>query len=122
MSSPGRRRGRLRSFPLAARRFNSHPSPLLTPLARRLWLSSRGRRAVVAAGDYVRFRSLRFASTHIHRPYSRHPLNRRPPDLSTTLLLSFAFFTNKSAFPPHTKIEQFQNYSCYIFTIARKTN
>jgi hypothetical protein len=26
--------------------------------------------AVVAAGDYVRFRSLRFAPTHIHRPYS----------------------------------------------------
>jgi hypothetical protein len=26
---------------------------------------------VVAAGDYVRLRSLRFASTHIHRPYSR---------------------------------------------------
>jgi hypothetical protein len=29
------------------------------------------RRGVVAAGDYVRFRSLRFAPTHIHRPYSR---------------------------------------------------
>jgi hypothetical protein len=26
---------------------------------------------VVAAGDYVRLRSLRFAPTHIHRPYSR---------------------------------------------------
>jgi hypothetical protein len=31
----------------------------------------RCRRAVVAAGDYVRLRSLRFAPTHIHRPYSR---------------------------------------------------
>jgi hypothetical protein len=29
------------------------------------------RRAVVAADDYVRLRSLRFAPTHIHRPYSR---------------------------------------------------
>jgi hypothetical protein len=26
---------------------------------------------VVAAGDYVRLRSLRFAPTHIHRLYSR---------------------------------------------------
>jgi hypothetical protein len=31
--------------------------------------SMDGRRAVVAAGDYVRFRSLRFAPTHIHRPF-----------------------------------------------------
>jgi hypothetical protein len=29
------------------------------------------RRAVDAVGDYVRLRSLRFAPTHIHRPYSR---------------------------------------------------
>jgi len=28
-----------------------------------------GRRAVDAAGDYVRLRSLRFAPTHIHRPF-----------------------------------------------------
>jgi hypothetical protein len=41
-------------------------------------LSSHGRRyslftncSIVAAGDYVRLRSLRFAPTHIHRPYSR---------------------------------------------------
>jgi hypothetical protein len=39
------------------------PAPL-----RATW---RGRRAVVAAGDYVRLRLLRFASTHIHRPYPR---------------------------------------------------
>jgi hypothetical protein len=39
----------------------------------RMYLTnSEGRRCmVVAAGDYVRFRSLRFAPTHIHRPYSR---------------------------------------------------
>jgi hypothetical protein len=35
---------------------------------------------VVAAGDYVRLRSLRFAPTHIHRPYSV----RRPHPLSST--------------------------------------
>jgi hypothetical protein len=33
--------------------------------------TSSGRRAVDAAGDYVRLRSLRFAPTHIHRPYLR---------------------------------------------------
>jgi hypothetical protein len=52
-SSRGRRCGRLRSSPLAALRFDSHPSPLLAPVP--------GGCNVDAAGDYV----------HIHRPYSR---------------------------------------------------
>jgi hypothetical protein len=39
-------------------------------LRRRAVVVIRYRRAVVAAGDYVRLRSLRFAPTHIHRPYS----------------------------------------------------
>jgi hypothetical protein len=34
-------------------------------------IAFRYRSTVVAAGDYVRLRPLRFASTHIHRPYSR---------------------------------------------------
>jgi hypothetical protein len=37
--------------------------------AQRLSTISVCRRAVVAAGDCVRLRSLRFAPTHIHRPY-----------------------------------------------------
>jgi hypothetical protein len=36
-----------------------------------IYFAFDGRRAVDAAGDYVRLRSLRFAPTHIHRPYSR---------------------------------------------------
>jgi hypothetical protein len=67
LSSRGRRSGRLRSSALASLRSDSHPSPLLTPLSRRCVC----RRAVDAAGDYVRLRSLRFAPTHIHRPYLR---------------------------------------------------
>jgi hypothetical protein len=39
--------------------------------AQRLSTISECRRAVDAAGDYVRLRSLRIAPTHIHRPYSR---------------------------------------------------
>jgi hypothetical protein len=38
---------------------------------------STSKSIVVAAGDYVRLRSLRFAPTHIHRPYSA----RRPQPL-----------------------------------------
>jgi hypothetical protein len=61
-----------RRIPLASPSALSPSSTLSSPSA----LSShsvaviRCRRAVVAAGDYVRFRSLRFAPTHIHRPYS----------------------------------------------------
>jgi hypothetical protein len=36
-----------------------------------LSFSRQYRRTVVAAGDYVRLRSLHFAPTHIHRPYPR---------------------------------------------------
>jgi hypothetical protein len=52
--------------------------------AQRLSMISVCRRAVVAAGDYVRLRSLRFAPTHIHRPYSAqrpYPLPSRDDKL-----------------------------------------
>jgi hypothetical protein len=44
------------------------------------------RRAVVATGDSVRFRSLRFAPTHIHRPYSRR--NRVGCSIFETLIIN----------------------------------
>jgi hypothetical protein len=55
LSSRGRRCGRLRSFPLASLRSNSHPSPLLTPLSRRLRLSSRGRRIPLSSPKHKSF-------------------------------------------------------------------